>query len=333
MLDLALLESVEGLVKDSWLLLEEPEAFLHPSAQRQLAESILGDRSVRRIVSTHSPIIVDESRYGEVVLVRDHRLFEPEVSDERRAEINTALMGGSGAEALFARSVLLVEGPGDKAFFEALRRRLAALDESGRAFQLGIVAVGGKARFGPWIRLLQSYSDSQGELPIRWLAVADSIDAAADLARGLRDAGITLPQNVSDLVRDQAKVFQDNGADAGIQHTRRLNAAARKSGTRMALLPVDLEYAALGTASDETCERLASRLGLEDSEKKSLLAKLGCKYENPGGRDAMKHDWIRGELAAFIPAAELSPDVTGVLSLWLEGVMARKDASTLLQKL
>ena len=169
LLDLAVLRG--GQFEDgisTILAIEEPEAFLHPSAQRTLARRLLSETAATMVISTHSPVLVDEASYGQVLLVRDHKIFPPRVtSDERRDQINTALMNGQGSDALFARSVLLVEGEGDRLFFEALRRRLAAHDADRRTDELYVIQAGSKASFAPWIRLVESYHDSAtGELPI-----------------------------------------------------------------------------------------------------------------------------------------------------------------------
>lgn len=321
LLDLALLESVESLMPSSWLLLEEPEAFLHPSAQRQLASNVLADRSVRRVISTHSPIVVDEAEYGQVVLLRNHSVFEPAERNTKREEINSALMAGSGAEAMFAESVLFVEGPGDRTFFDALRRRVAAHDKSGATHQLGLVAVGGCTRFSPWINLMQSYADRQGDLPIEWLAVADSVDATSDLARGMRDGGITIPQQLSDSLRATAKAYSEQGTGAGITHTNQVNTLAASHRTRLHLLPVDLEYCMVKAMSDATAAQLSARLGTNSGSAAELMRKLGSKLDGKASANCAKDEWMRAEIGRCIPWTQVSEEVRVVMVRWLEGVM------------
>lgn len=333
LLDLALLESVENLASNSLLLLEEPEAFLHPSAQRQVAQTILADRSVRRVISTHSPIVVDEARYGQVVLLRDHKIYEPIVRDEKRSEINSALMVGNGAEAIFAESVLFVEGPGDSGFFDALRRRIADVDKTGCAHRLGLVAVGSCTRFGPWISLMQSYADAQGELPVQWLAVADAVDATSELAQGLRGGGLTIPQDLGDLLRDTTNIYRDQGVWPAVAYTRRINALSEELRIRIALMPIDLEYGMMAEVSNETAQLLSGRLGLVAADKQELMRKLGSKVDGKPVSHPAKAEWMRAECGRYIPWTEISEDVKRILVRWLSGAMDVRSAEELVTSL
>lgn len=320
LIDLAVLRGEhveEGL--DQIVVVEEPEAFLHPSAQRSLARSLFEEGPIKLIVSTHSPIIVDEAKFGAVILVRGHRIFPPHpLEDARREEINTALLTGQGSEAIFASSVLFVEGESDALFFEALRRRLAPLDETGQVDQLGIIRVGSKTSFAPWIRLVESYADSaSGDRPIEWLVVADGADAAMEVRAALRDAALVVSNELEPLFQavSQAQV----GADQQLRITsaRRLNAAATASTLRIHLLPVDLEWCALQSASPQTLADLCDKCVITHGPLDEVLRRLGSKYALGPIADPRKEPWIRGLIARDLPWSEVSDDAKDVLRRWL----------------
>lgn len=303
------------------LLLEEPEALLHPSAQRALARALFDAPDLRLVASTHSTVVVDESVAADVVVVRRHRVYSPADVDERRLQINSALLTGQGSEAIFSRSVLLVEGPGDRAYFERIRRRLAEVVPVGVLSNLGIVAVGGKTRFGPWIQLLESYLDRHsGFRPIDYLVVADSADAGADVIRGFRDAGQSVNVGVGRAISAIASAFGE-GSIADARHaTAEANSRAEEDGFPAVLLPIDLEYAAIEGMDDATLDRLRERLDFEFEDRCVLLDQLGSKHQGEA-RGSKKGDWIRAELAAETPLTELSPSIRAVLRRWLGPVL------------
>jgi hypothetical protein len=331
LLDLAVLRGESARESGGTILaVEEPEAFLHPSAQRTLARALLENETVKRIISTHSSILVEEARYGDVVMVRDHKIFPPrELEDDRRNQINTALMAGQGAEAMFARSVLFVEGQGDRAFFEALRRRIARRDTSRRTDEIAIVHVGSNTAFGPWIRLVESYQDpATGERPIEWLIVADGVDAPTQVARALRDAGLTIPAEIDAALRaiTRANAADDNGAS--IEATRQFNDLAASAGLRVVFLPIDLEWCALQASSQHTLDRLAETFGLQPGSRTEFLSKLGSKHGAGPAADARKDPWIRAAIARTMPWAEVSRDAKFVLQRWVLNAGLTRDAVT-----
>src|SRR6185312_14723294 len=113
------------------------------------------------ILTTHSPVIVDEARFEEVVVVRNQRHFEPVVDNATRASINTSLLTAASAEILFARTLCFVEGEGDRAFFRTLFRRIRdAVPDRAELDGLIFQATGGCAFFAPWLRLARAYSHS-----------------------------------------------------------------------------------------------------------------------------------------------------------------------------
>ena len=309
------------------LAVEEPEAFLHPSAQRALVRTVFGPGPTKRIVSTHSSILVDEAPYGSVVLTRDHRFYRPQdVDDVRRVQINSALLGGHGSEMAFARSILLVEGESDRLFFDQLRKRMAIKLNDGRLDEIYVVPVGSKSSFAPWMRLLRSYGD-EGNRPIQWLAAADG-DAATELRRACRDASVTIPQKTDDALTALAAaeggtaIARETAADV-------VNLVAAKEGVRIHFIPIDLEWSALSGATDQTCSSLIARLGLGVSDTVGLLNHLGSKGDAPV-TDPLKAPYVRAVIASELPWSELSAGVTDVVRRWIEGTAGETDARDLL---
>lgn len=326
---LRLLQAEGGDAPGALVLLEEPEAFLHPSAQRALARTLFDAPRLKLVATTHSTVVIDEAVAADVILVRDHRVFSPADVDERRRQINSALLTGQGSEAIFSRSVLLVEGPGDRAFFERVRRRLGLHLPVSVLSNLGIVAVGGKARFGPWIQLLESYVDRHsGFQPIDYLVVADSADAGSDVATAFRNAGQTVPAEVGRLIMNLSAAAANWALGDVVAATVALNAHAHVLGFAIAMLPVDLEYAALCNVSVPTLARISSTIGVEASTAEELMSRLGSKYNGTVVNRAKKDDWMRAEIAEAVPLEELSDAVRSVLRRWLAPVL-RESGNTL----
>jgi predicted ATP-dependent endonuclease of OLD family len=309
--------------RDAILAIEEPEAFLHPTAQRTLARRLAQDDGAKRLISTHSPIFVDESTFENIVLVRNHVIYQPSdgtQSDADRATVNTALLSGQGAEMAFSRGVLLVEGEADKLFFETLRRRFAVHDPTGALDELSIVWVGSNTLFAPWMRLLESYITDHLRA-IEWLVVADGADSSAALARAFRESRVSLSPDVSAALQDVGTEAGTGDDDRTIRAIRRFNQAARRIGVRANLLPIDLEYAALHSAADATVIDIAVRLGLDCTTREELLRKLGSKHGAGPSNRSVKAPWARAILAESLPAEEISGDVREVLQRWFRMVL------------
>ena len=177
---------------------EEPEAFLHPSIQRTIARKLLSEEyGYKTFVSTHSPILVSEASYADLLLAVDQRIRVPrKETDFTRSEIHTALLKGQGAEMVFATSVLLVEGEGDLAFFEGLRRRLAQHDPTGRADNLYVIQVGSNTSFAQWLKLLRALNSGGGSQPITFLVSPDG-DAIIQVLRAFRESGLDVHSRAS----------------------------------------------------------------------------------------------------------------------------------------
>lgn len=137
------------------VLIEEPEMYLHPQAQRyfrRLLVDMVDAGQAQIIMTTHSPVFADMTRFRSLRLVRkasdgavsaarvlkdDIPFLDEELAKERLAQYFNA----DSAEVLFSRGALLVEGHGDRlAALEVASKLQLDLDAEG----LSIVACGGK---------------------------------------------------------------------------------------------------------------------------------------------------------------------------------------------
>jgi putative ATP-dependent endonuclease of OLD family len=174
------------------LALEEPEAHLHPNAQRcvysQLALSI-----GQKIVSTHSPYIAAQAALADTrhfhkkaaeteVTAFNLSAFSPE--DVRR--IGREVMNTRG-ELLFARAIVLSEGETE----EQALPIFASAHWQEEPFTRGVafVGVGGDGNYFPFLRVADS-------LTIPWFIFSDGeAVTVARVANALRALGLSLPHD------------------------------------------------------------------------------------------------------------------------------------------
>ena len=139
------------------IAIEEPEAHLHPHLQRLVFRDFLR-RESPVLLTTHSPHIASVAPLSSVVLLRDDvhgrgsrgtsalgaHLNEQEASDIER------YLDTTRAEVLFARGVILVEGPSELFLIPAVAESMGrALDEYG----ITVCSVHG-TDFLPYVKLL-----------------------------------------------------------------------------------------------------------------------------------------------------------------------------------
>jgi predicted ATP-dependent endonuclease of OLD family len=125
---LALVTGMERLLASNLrhfvLLIEEPELYLSPHAQRHLYRILRGlaQRGNQILYSTHAPVFLSVDRLEELALVRHvsghgTTLFQPEPLAETETFRALSEFDSDRAEVFLARCALLVEGRTEKLTF------------------------------------------------------------------------------------------------------------------------------------------------------------------------------------------------------------------------
>lgn len=152
------------------LALEEPEAHLHPNAQRQVYGQ-LKQMSGQKIISTHSPYIAPLANLPELRLfykrkdsteISDLTSFISEITPKEKHNIESSIMHHRG-ELLFAKLVVLFEGPTEETALPVFAKHHWGCE----AFEKGVALInceGGNYRL--YLQLLDT-------LRIPWLVFSD----------------------------------------------------------------------------------------------------------------------------------------------------------------
>jgi len=322
------------------LMVEEPEAFLHPSAQRQIARGLFSSIGIsgQLIVTTHSSAIVEEAGFEPLCLVQDQKFFAHGITDVIRHSINTQLLRGTGSEMMFAGVVLLVEGDGDRQFYEAVRRRLASIDSTGRMDRLFVVSVGGANRFCPWIRLARAFRQDDGLYPIRTLVVMDA-DRAEDMREVASEVKTSSMKSVRDEIGAVSTAFNaiGNGDEIPLQvkawhtATRAANKAFKAKNYPIIFHDGDLEYASLQSIDDEVLAIFQRITDTDCVDKAAFIRKLGSKgITGKKSQNGIKGPYIRGAIGRDIPSLVISKTTRMILMRWMMPTFSKSEANDLL---
>jgi predicted ATP-dependent endonuclease of OLD family len=139
------------------LLIEEPELYLSPHAQRHLFRVLRGlaQRGNQILYSTHAPVFLSVDRIEDLALVRHTAddgttLFQPEALAEAEAFRVLSEFDNNRAELFLARAALLVEGRTEKLTFPFV---FEALDIEPDKEGILILECGGKGNMPLFARI------------------------------------------------------------------------------------------------------------------------------------------------------------------------------------
>lgn len=177
------------------LLIEEPEAHLHPQRQLRLMEFLEAAaqptadptrRPVQVIVTTHSPNLTSKIPLKNLVLLHRQRAFSLAEGETNLSEGDyrflQRFLDVTKANLFFARGVIVVEGDGESILLPTLARLLGRdLTEHG----VSVVKVGGTG-LRRYARILQRRDATKGVLAIPTACLAD-MDVMPDCAPAILD--------------------------------------------------------------------------------------------------------------------------------------------------
>jgi predicted ATP-dependent endonuclease of OLD family len=199
------------------VVIEEPESFLHPSAQSEfgrILRNLSSEFGIQTIVTTHSPYMLNqEDPSSNILLCRLNRRRRPYETQVQRTSGNTWMapfsehLGISPDEfkswrpvfSSYKSKVLLVEGPIDRDYFECFQHH--SFDGVSLSTDIEVVPYGGKDTLKNTL-LLKFVLDKFDQVFVTYdLDAAGEVKAALNRL-GLREGSDFAPLGLNQTGRD-----------------------------------------------------------------------------------------------------------------------------------
>lgn len=324
------------------LLIEEPEAHLHPQRQLRLMQFLQRQADVERpdgqkiqiIVTTHSPNLASAIKLNNLVMIQGGKAFplKPGATRLDQSDYNflERFLDVTKANLFFARGVIIVEGDGENILLPTLARLI------GRDFSeygISVVNVGhtGLRRFARiFQRSEEPDSDNHINVPVACVADLDVMpDCAPAIIGKIKEDG-TLPGK--EQRRWYVKSDFDENSLAERREIIRQKASGQKVETFVAdewTLEYDLAYAGL---AEEVW--IASKLAQKDSQinegkksKDAVEAEAQESYGELKAQGLQIDELVSNVYALFTKGAASKAIAAQYLATHLEKRAAREEFS------
>lgn len=187
------------------LLIEEPEAHLHPQRQLRLMKFLQNQANLVRddgqkiqiIVTTHSPNLASAIELESLVMIQGGRAYSMRAGltmlDESDYRFLERFLDVTKANMFFARGVVIVEGDGENILLPALAR-LIGMDFTEHGVSVVNVGHTGLRRFARVFQRADAQADGVVAVPVACVADSDIMPACAPLITGRVKEGEEWPE-------------------------------------------------------------------------------------------------------------------------------------------
>jgi putative ATP-dependent endonuclease of OLD family len=188
------------------LAIEEPEAHLHPNAQKQLYSQI-NSISGQKIISTHSPYIAAVAELGQIrnfykdQRVRCGKMAIDALTDEDQRKIKRQVINSRG-EIFFSKLMVLFEGETEEQALPIFAKHY--FGKSVVEMGVDFVGVGGYGNYLPFLHFAKF-------LNIPWLILSDGEDKAIKSVKSALKQLNGIEE--IDLSKQEGVFVLDDGAD------------------------------------------------------------------------------------------------------------------------
>jgi putative ATP-dependent endonuclease of the OLD family len=198
------------------LLIEEPEAHLHPQRQirlmaflqEQAQQKRVDGQSIQIIVTTHSPNLASDVDFQNLVLIRKRKAFS--MAEGRTKLANTdyrflrRFLDVTKANLFFARGVMIVEGDAENILIPVIARLIG---RDFREYGVSVVNVGGVGlrRYARVFMRADPGTDGELQLPVACVTDMDVMPNCAPVILGKLKVDEPIPEIGASKRRWRAK--------------------------------------------------------------------------------------------------------------------------------